>query len=172
MADPFIGEIQIYAFDYAPKGWAFCNGQLQPIQQNQALFALLGTTYGGDGRITFALPNLQGRAPIHAGSGPGLSNYAQGETGGVPSVTLQTNQIPAHSHTLAVTANTPGNQSTPLNNRLGVAPTGLGNVYGGSGGAGGSGALPAQGGQSHNNLQPYLTLSFCIALQGLFPSRT
>ncbi len=173
MADPFLGEIQIYAFNFAPRGWAFCNGQTLPVAQNQALFALLGTTYGGNGTTNFLIPNLQARAPVHFGQGPGLTNYQQGQTGGQSAVTVLASQMPVHTHPLGVVASVPGNTSNPVGNRLGVAPAGIGNTYSGAGNAGGSGAaIPsAGGGQAHNNLQPFVTLSFCIALTGLFPSR-
>jgi len=172
MADPFLGEIQIYAFNFPPKGWATCDGQILAIAQNQALFSLLGTLYGGDGRTTFALPDLRERGPIHPGAGPGLSPYTQGQAGGSSTVALIQNQMPAHSHTLGVVAKSPGNQPMPIGNHFGVAPAGLGNTYGGSGGSGGSGvAIPPQGGAPHNNLQPFLALSFCIALVGIFPPR-
>ena len=172
MSTPFIGEIQIYAFDFAPRTWATCNGQLLPINQNQALFSLLGTTYGGNGQTTFALPDLRGRVAIHMGQGPGLSSYVQGQTGGEERHTLSSSEIPQHTHSLGV-VDAAGDAANPVGNRFGVAPSGVGNAYGGSGGSGGSSvAVPSQGGnQPHNNLQPYLALNFCIALEGIFPSR-
>ena len=173
MADPFVAEIRIYPFNFAPRGWAFCDGQLLPISQNTALFSLLGTTYGGDGRSNFALPNLQGSAPMHPGQGPGLSLHDLGETGGSDTVTLLESEIPAHTHSLmAVNAgaslNAPGPdralarssggfayQQSP-SNPVSLSPQAIG-VVGGD--------------QPHNNLMPYLTLNFCIALQGVFPPR-
>jgi microcystin-dependent protein len=174
MAEAFIGEIQIYAFDqrFGPRGWAQCNGQVLPIAQNQALFSLLGTMYGGNGTTNFALPDMRSRIPIHPGQGSGLSAYTQGQKAGVENVTLATNQIPAHNHTLGVVVNTVADQSNPVGNRLGVVPVGIGDVYGGAGATTGAAALPSQGGGlGHTNQQPYLALNFCIALQGLFPSR-
>ncbi|MBK9940975.1 MAG: phage tail protein [Kouleothrix sp.] len=173
MADPFVAEIRIFPFNFAPKGWAFCDGQLMPISQNTALFSLLGTTYGGDGKSTFALPNLQGNAPMHPGQGPGLSLHDLGETGGSETVTLLQSEIPVHSHAL-MASNADSNSQAPDQNLL-------------AGGVGGiamyaaPGALvqlnpnvlaPAGGDQPHNNMQPYLTLNFCIALQGIYPPRT
>ncbi len=161
--------------NFAPKGWAFCNGQLLPISQNTALFSLLGTIYGGDGRSTFALPNLQGSAPLQAGQGPGLSLRDLGQRGGSTTVTLAQAEMPAHSHTaLANAVGTP--VATPGNNTW--APPGAGRglaIYdpaAGSGPAMNSAALaPAGGSQPHNNMPPYLTLNFIIALQGVFPPR-
>lgn len=169
MADPFVAEIRIFPFNFAPKGWAWCDGQLLPLSQNTALFSLLGTTYGGDGKSTFALPDLQGRAPMHPGQGPGLSLHDLGETGGSDTVTLLESEIPAHSHTLntsirpadslspaALAVGTGNNAYAPLGNSTLAAPQAL---------------APAGGGQPHNNMQPYLTFYFCIALQGVFPPR-
>ena len=171
MADPFVAEIRIFPFTFAPKGWAFCNGQLLPLSQNTALFSLLGTTYGGNGKSNFALPDLEGRAPMHPGQGPGLSLHDLGETGGSETVTLLESEIPAHVH--AVTAS----------GRTAISRTPPGQLY--ASGAGIQiyavpGALtqlnpsilaPAGGDAPHNNMQPYLTLNFCIALQGVFPPR-
>jgi microcystin-dependent protein len=172
--DPFVAEIRIFPFNFAPKGWAFCDGQLLPISQNTALFSLLGTTYGGDGKSTFALPDVQGDAPMHPGQGPGLSLHDLGETGGSQTVSLLDSEMPSHSHGL-VASNQPGEDPTPgpsealarsvganlyqtnsAQNLVQLAPTALGT-------AGGS--------QPHNNLMPYLTLNFCISLQGVFPPR-
>ena len=168
MAEPFLSEIRIMSFGFPPKGWALCNGQLLPINQNQGLFSLLGTTYGGDGRVNFALPNLQGKVPIHMGPG-----FTLGQTGGEQAHTLSIGEIPTHVHSLnatnaAATANTPTTalmpaQSTAANlyggpaNLTAMAPNALTNV-------GGS--------QAHLNMQPFLVLNFCIALQGIFPSQT
>lgn len=169
MADPFVAEIRIFPFNFAPQGWAWCDGQLIPLSQNTALFSLLGTTYGGDGRSNFALPDFQGRAPMHPGQGPGLSLHDLGETGGSETVTLLESEIPAHSHTMYATTN-PADEQQPATDRSGgtataqydsVANT---NMH--------SALAPAGGDQPHNNMQPYLTLYFCIALQGVFPPRT
>jgi microcystin-dependent protein len=173
MADPFVAEIRIFPFNFAPKGWAWCDGQLVPISQNTALFSLLGTTYGGDGQSTFALPDLQGRAPMHPGQGPGLSLHDLGETGGTETVTLLESEIPEHSHAL-MAQNTPlGSVATPAGKTLNR--TASGNLYDGTGlsiVAMAPEALALVGGDApHNNLQPYLTFYFNIALQGVFPPR-
>ena len=176
MADPFVAEIRIFPFNFAPKGWAFCNGQLLPLSQNTALFSLLGTTYGGDGKSTFALPNMQGNAPMHPGQGPGLSLHDLGETGGSETVTLLQSEIPSHTHamrahnadqadaqnpssntSLAQSANGFAYQSNTSQNLVGLSPSAL---------------APVGGDQPHNNMQPYLTLNFCIALQGVYPPRS
>jgi microcystin-dependent protein len=175
MADPFVAEIRIFPFNFAPKGWAFCNGQLLPLSQNTALFSLLGTTYGGDGKSTFALPDMQGNAPMHPGQGPGLSLHDLGETGGSEFVTLLVSEIPIHSHGLQGTAGN-ANQNSPAGLLLG-RPFGGGSPYKPPGGApivnlAIEAVAPAGGDQPHNNMMPYLTLNFCIALQGVFPPRT
>ena len=179
MADPFVAEIRIFPFNFAPKGWAFCNGQLLPISQNTALFSLLGTTYGGDGKSTFALPDMQGNAPMHPGQGPGLSLHDLGEIGGAPHVTLIESEIPSHNHTI-------GAQTVPLGGL--VVPTGAtlsrpasGNLYHNTAVAPNAPhstvtmdpATLAVAGASfpHNNMQPYLTMHFNIAMQGVFPPR-
>lgn len=174
MADPFVAEIRIFPFNFAPKGWAWCDGQLMPLSQNTALFSLLGTTYGGDGKSTFALPDLEGRAPMHPGQGPGLSLHDLGETGGSETVTLLESEIPAHSHALMATTQA-ANQATPIGNSL-AKTTGTFSPYLPPAGAPlanmSPNALPPAGGdQPHNNLMPYLTFYFCIALQGVFPPR-
>jgi microcystin-dependent protein len=167
MSEPFLSEIKIMSFVFAPKGWALCNGQLLPINQNQALFSLLGTTYGGDGRVNFALPDLRGRVPIHMGSG-----HTLGERGGEQAHTLSISELPTHVHTAndttaTATTNVPGNtvvlaQST--SSQLYTAAAGLVAMA--------SNALANVGGsQAHQNMQPFLVLSFCIALQGIFPSQ-
>jgi microcystin-dependent protein len=172
MSEPFVAEVRIFAGNFAPRGWAFCNGQLLPIAQNTALFSLIGTTYGGDGRTTTALPNLQDRVPMHPGRGPGLSNRRLGEKGGADTVTLTNGQIPSHTHTMRGVSNAP-NVSPPSGARLAAAP-----MYeaGDSGGLGpmASAAMSINtgGGQPHNNLQPYLGLYFIIALVGVYPSRS
>lgn len=169
--DQFVAEIRLFPFNFAPVGWAMCNGQLLPISQNTALFSLLGTTYGGDGKSTFALPNLQGSVPMHPGQGPGLSLHDLGEAGGSQSVSLLESEIPSHTHTLM--AATFNSQSTsPTNNSLG-----RGNpirVYGQTGtntNMSLNSVSIAGSGSPHNNMMPYLTMNFCIALQGIFPPR-
>src|SRR5215467_3897736 len=174
MANPFLAEIRIFPFNFPPKGWAFCDGQILPLSQNTALFSLLGTTYGGDGKSNFALPNMQGNAPMHPGQGPGLSLHDLGETGGSDTVTLLESEIPSHSHSLNGDPNVALVKLPGPN--VALARSKNGNVY--SDVAGNLVALndntvaPAGGDQPHNNLQPYLTLSFCIALQGVYPPRT
>ncbi|HJU61867.1 MAG TPA: tail fiber protein [Candidatus Binatia bacterium] len=176
MADPFVAEIRIFPFNFAPKGWAFCDGQILPISQNTALFSLLGTTYGGDGKSTFALPDLQGSVPIHPGQGPGLSLYDLGQTGGTESVTLIQSEIPFHTHIVGRAFSGNGDTGSPVNNTWSSVPSGRGflNTYHtGPPTAKMLATLiqPAGGGLPHTNMQPYLTLNFCIALQGVFPAR-
>jgi microcystin-dependent protein len=172
VADPFVAEIRIFPFNFAPRGWAFCDGQLLPLSQNTALFALLGTTYGGNGMSNFALPDLQGRAPMHPGQGPGLSLHDLGETGGSETVTLLESEIPSHAHTVTAATNpallavpsanvslarsrtVSAYQTTTNSNLTAMAPEAL---------------APAGGDTPHNNLMPYVTFNFCIALQGVFP---
>jgi microcystin-dependent protein len=173
MSDPFVAEIRIFPFNFAPRGWAWCDGQLLPLSQNTALFSLLGTTYGGNGKSNFALPNLQGRAPMHPGQGPGLSLHDLGEQGGSETVTLLESEIPAHSHTLRASSDVGDsfapNPSTSLAASTGAAayqPSATSSVQ-----LAPEALLPAGGDQPHNNLQPYLTFYFCIALQGVFPPR-
>jgi microcystin-dependent protein len=173
VADPFVAEIRIFPFTFPPKGWAFCNGQLMPISQNTALFALLGTTYGGDGKSTFALPDLEGSSAMHPGQGQGLSLRDLGEIGGAESVTLLQSEMPVHTHA----ASAVGVLSTTA---APSAQTAIARSVNGSAFAAAGGALQqlapdalAIAGASlpHNNLQPYLTLNYCIALQGVFPAR-
>jgi microcystin-dependent protein len=177
MADPFVAEIRIFPFNFPPRGWAWCDGQLLPLSQNTALFSLLGTTYGGNGKSNFALPDLQGRAPMHPGQGPGLSLHDLGETGGSETVTLLESEIPAHVHGLFSSAGAvdeegvkqpagalPGAQqgATLIYGSLASNPVTMADTT----------LAPAGGDQPHNNLQPFLTCYFCIALQGVFPPRT
>jgi microcystin-dependent protein len=175
MSDAFLAEIRIFAGNFAPSGWALCNGQLLPISQNTALFALLGTTYGGDGRVTFALPDLQQRVPMQQGQGPDLTLRELGETGGSPTVTLGSGEMPTHSHTAQV-GSTPGNSTSPTGAVWAQA------AYGRQGEPiystlqpnvtmNASAVGPAGGGLPHNNMPPYLCLTFIIALQGIFPQR-
>ena len=173
--DPFVAEIRIFPFNFAPKGWAFCDGQILPLSQNTALFSLLGTTYGGDGKSNFALPDMQGNAPMHPGQGPGLSLHDLGETGGSETVTLLESEIPNHTHTI-MAVNSNANRTNPIGNSIsrainatpyfpGTPTPPLVNMNDNA-------ITPAGGDQPHNNLQPYLTLNFCIALQGVYPPRT
>lgn len=171
MADPFVAEIRIFPFNFAPKGWAWCDGQLLPLSQNTALFSLLGTTYGGNGKSNFALPDLQGRAPMHPGQGPGLSLHDLGETGGSETVSLLESEIPSHSHTFN-TVNDLGSTLSPTNVYLAQAPAYNSAPTGGNVQLNAAAVAPAGGDQPHNNLMPYLTFYFCIALQGVFPPRT
>lgn len=172
MSEPFIAEIRIFAGNFAPRGWAFCNGQLLPISQNTALFSLIGTTYGGDGRTTTALPNLQGRAAMHPGRGPGLTSRRLGQTGGTENETLTDAQMPQHNHGL-MAVNDVG-EDRPAVGRGFSRSTGLLMYHsGGTEVAMANAALPVEGGsQPHNNLQPYLAINYIIALQGLYPSRS
>lgn len=173
MAEPFLSEIRIMSFVFAPKGWALCNGQLLPINQNQALFSLLGTTFGGDGRVNFGLPDFRGRTPIHVGSG-----HTLGERGGEQAHTLNITELPTHAHALmASTAN--AGTVVPTGAVLGRGSTALGNPMNyyapGNSNAVAMNTASVQslgGSQAHLNMQPFLTLSFCIALQGIFPSAT
>jgi microcystin-dependent protein len=174
MADPFVAEIRIFPFNFPPKGWAFCNGQLLPISQNTALFSLLGTTYGGDGKSTFALPNLQGSGAMHPGQGQGLSLRDLGEIGGSETVTLLQSEIPVHTHTFGVTFEN-GSQGSLAADVILAGSVG-GQLYQSNTSANIVQLAPqalalAGGGLPHNNMQPYLTLNFCIALQGVFPPR-
>jgi microcystin-dependent protein len=169
MAEPFLGELRIFSFDFAPRGWAFCNGQLLPINQNQALFALMGTTYGGDGRVNFSLPNNQGRIPIHVGSG-----HTNGERGGEQAHTVNNAEMPTHTHLVAAvqTGSVAGNTTNATGNLL--STTTPNNLYSASLVGAVSlnpGTVANVGGsQAHLNMQPFLALNFCVALQGIFPS--
>ena len=175
MSDPFLAEIRIFPFNFAPTGWAFCQGQIMPISQNTALFALLGTTYGGDGKSTFALPDLQGSAPMQPGQGQGLSLRDLGEMSGVESITLLVSEIPFHNHTIATHNLDAGGLQNPSPTVL-LAKSSQGNAYQTNTNTNLTqlafqALTPAGGGLPHNNMQPYLTLNFCIALQGIFPQR-
>lgn len=173
MADPFVAEIRIFPFNFAPKGWAWCDGQLLPLSQNTALFSLLGTTYGGNGKSNFALPDLQGRAPMHPGQGPGLSLHDLGETGGSETVSLLESEIPSHAHAL-MAQGVVADSNVPVDNSVArvtgatpyLPPAGAPLIS-----MAGQALAPAGGDQPHNNMMPYLTFYFCIALQGVFPPR-
>src|SRR5437867_4255246 len=172
MADPFVAEIRIFPFNFAPTGWAMCNGQLLPLSQNTALFSLLGTTYGGDGKSNFALPDIQGRAAMHPGQGPGLSLHDLGEEGGSETVTLLESEIPSQSHTMSASAD-PADLRIPSPARS-MATSSGGNIVGTAANLvslAPQALAPAGGDQPHNNMQPYLTLNFNIALQGVLPPR-
>lgn len=172
MSDPFLGEIRMFGFDFAPQGWALCDGQVLSINQNQALFSLLGSVYGGDGRTTFALPDLRSRVPIHQGQGAGLSSYVRGQAGGAEAVTLAAAQMPEHTHSVkasnrAATADKPdGRALARSGSQTYTAHPDTSTVMNATviGDAGGS--------EPHNNIQPYLTVNFCIATVGNFPART
>src|SRR5262245_14159515 len=166
MAEPFLSEIRIMSFVFAPKGWALCDGQLLPINQNQALFSLLGTTFGGDGRVNFGLPDLRGRTPIHVGGG-----YTLGERGGEQAHTLSIAELPTHSHVMSGTP-TAGTSAFPANNLLATTPSQLYRQADNLVAMNASSIANTGGSQAHLNMQPFLTLSFCIALQGIFPSPT
>jgi len=189
--EPFLSMIMLWPCNFAPVGWAFCAGQLLPIAQNSALFSLLGTTYGGNGTSTFALPDLRGRVPVGAGQGPGLSNYTLGEVSGTENVTLLINQMPAHAHTVSLTlsisaSNAQATNNTPGANNSLAAAYDLGNAnsiaayntsapntplnIGGNSLNGNTGI--AGGSQPHSNMQPFLSINYCIALQGIYPSRS
>lgn len=169
MSDPFLGEIRMVGFDFAPSGWAFCNGALQPISQNTVLFNLIGTTYGGDGQQTFALPNLSGRIPVHHGQGPGLSLYDMGQLGGSERVTLTEQQMPSHAHSVAA-ASAGTRMEAPSGN---VLASGEADVY--THDASTPATMSANtvgttgGNQPHENLQPFLAVNFIISLQGIYP---
>ena len=178
MADPFLGEIRIFAGNFAPKGWALCDGQLLSVSQSDALFSLLGTTYGGDGRTTFAVPDLRGRLPVHVGRGPGLTSWDMGQRTGSERVTLTTNQVPTHDHPFMATNQEATDTAMsgkvlakvptgPNNDMFYAPPTGTleNNLIAGS-------IQPTGGSQAHNNIMPYLCLNYIIALVGTYPSRS
>jgi microcystin-dependent protein len=172
MPEPFIGEIRMFAGNFAPAGWAFCNGQLVPISENDALFILIGTTYGGDGQETFALPNLQSRIPIHQGQGGGTTNHILGETGGTESVTLTVQQIPSHTHPASCSSGGGTPSSDPNNATWAKGDV---NMYSPGAGAGfiggGLASAPAGGSQPHDNMVPYLCINYIISLFGIFPQQ-
>jgi microcystin-dependent protein len=178
MSNPFVAEIRIFPFNFAPVGWAFCNGQILSLSQNTALFSLLGTTFGGDGRSNFALPNLQGNAPMHPGQGPGLSLHDLGETGGSTTVTLLSSEIPIHAHSInCIDGSRVGGQSGQPGNAILTKTGGIpASAY--TSGATQNQTMAANmvatvgSSQPHNNMMPYLTLNFCIAMQGVFPPRS
>ncbi len=174
--DPFLGEIIMFGGNFAPRGWAFCDGQLLPISQYSALFSILGTTYGGDGRTTFALPDLRGRIPMHPGNGPGLRGHRLGEKGGQEEVTLTTSQIPSHNHTVVVRGSEEDPDTTDVNGSVLSTTPEFSNYYAGtpesSINLGGVACGNTGGNLSHSNIQPYNCVNFIIALQGVFPSRS
>ncbi|MCA1635796.1 MAG: tail fiber protein [Acidobacteria bacterium] len=175
MSDQFVAEIRIFPFNFPPTGWAFCDGQLLPLSQNTALFSLLGTTYGGDGKSTFALPDMQGSAPMNSGQGNGLSEAFLGEQSGSETVTLLISEMPLHNHFLQ-NAITVANVNAPAAGQTSLGRSNGGNAYQSNANANlqlmNFQSLPVAGGSlPHNNMQPYLTLNFCIALQGIFPAR-
>jgi len=175
MSEPFIAEIRIFAGNFAPRSWAFCDGQLLPVAQNTALFSLIGTTYGGDGRTTTGLPNMQGNAPMHPGRGPGLTSRRLGQRLGSETVTVSEEQLPSHTHSMNADASTGGplgggaNASNPVGNYLGASVKYSNST---SNHVNMKAVSNTGGSQPHNNMQPYLTMNFIIALQGLYPSRS
>jgi len=173
MSDPFVAEVRIFAGNFAPRGWAFCEGQLIPISQNTALFSLLGTNYGGDGRVTFGLPNLQGRAPMHPGQGPGLTPRSLGDMGGSSSVTLTQAELPAHAHAMKYNKTVAGDSNSPAGKLFAKSVVPVASVFSSSPpDMAIASSTVAGGSQPHNNMQPYLGVSYIIALQGIYPPRT
>lgn len=171
MSEPFVGEIRMFAGNFAPRGWAFCDGQLLAVSQNDALFSLLGTIYGGDGRTTFGLPDVRGRVPIHAGQAPGLSERRLGAKGGAEHVTLTANQIPSHTHAFSASTAT-GAQTNLENNVLAESPQIQMYIEDSPSAALNSASISSVGGsQDHSNIMPYLCVNFIIALFGIYPSR-
>lgn len=168
--EPFLGQIKVFAFNFAPKGHALCNGQIMAINTNQALYSLLGTTYGGDGRTTFGLPNLQGRVPLHFGQGNGLSNYTLGQSGGQENHTLTMAEMPQHNH-LPVSSGNNADQAYPPNNLWANAGSAAGFIASGGSIMNPQSIANAGNNQPHNNMSPYLVINYSIALQGIFPSR-
>lgn len=172
MSDPFVAEVRIFAGNFAPRGWAFCEGQLIPISQNTALFSLLGTNYGGDGRVTFGLPNLRGRAPMHPGQGPGLGQRWLGEQGGNSSVSLIQNELPSHSHAMKYNKTVSGDSNSPAGKLFAKSVVPVASVFSSSSPSTAIGSSSAfGGGQPHNNMQPCLGVSYIIAMQGIYPPR-
>jgi len=169
--DPFIGQIQAFGFNFPPRGWAFCDGQLLPISQNTALFSLLGTTYGGDGRTTFALPDLRGRSIVHAGQGPGLSNISQGETAGVENITLTLNNMPAHNHSVSVAVNKEAGEESNPTSYLASHDGAFSEAPAANAFLSGVNQTIVGGNQPVNIRNPFLGIYMCIALQGIYPSR-
>lgn len=173
MSEPFLAEIRMFGFNFAPRGWAMCNGQIMSISQNTALFSLLGTYYGGDGKTNFALPNLQASAPIHQGQGPGLTLRSLGETGGVQTVTLIQNEMPSHNHPVGCDTGA-SSVAAPTNGMWATGGRGRPSAYSSNApntAMSAQGFGVAGGSQPHNNMPPYLTVIFCIALQGIYPQR-
>ncbi|MGB1242179.1 MAG: phage tail protein [Chitinophagales bacterium] len=171
MSEPYVGEIRMVGFNFAPRGWAFCDGQLLAVSQNDALFSLLGTIYGGDGRTTFGLPDLRGRIPIHQGTGPGLTNRRLGSKGGAETETLIVNQLPSHSHTVRANSNS-GTKDTPSGNFLAAFATNDNEYSTYTDGTMKPNIINTGGSQSHTNLMPTLCIHFCIATTGIYPSRS
>ena len=172
MSEPFLAEVRMVGFNFAPRGWAFCDGQILPINQNQSLYSLLGTTYGGDGRTSFALPDLRGRTPIHVGASDGGTHHSQGQKSGEETHTLAVNEMPIHTHSLqastnAATADDPTGQVLSKSRERSYANYSPAQAVD----MGASSVANVGGGQAHENMQPYLAVNFCMALQGLFPSR-
>lgn len=170
MINPFLGTVNLFAGNFAPRGWAIASGQILPIAQNTALFALLGTTYGGNGQTTFALPDLRGRAPIHFGQGPGLPNIDIGEVSGTETVSLIASEMPSHNHTMNVSS-AKGNTVNPNNNYLAATPAFIQYSSGPANTTTAAITNFSGNGQPHNNMQPYIVMNYCVALEGLFPSR-
>jgi microcystin-dependent protein len=172
MSEPFLGEIRVFALNFEPRGWAACDGRIMPINVNTALFSILGTTFGGDGRTTFGLPDLRGKIPLGAGTGPGLTARELGASGGTETVTLSANQLPSHNHAAKCNSGN-GNQYGPANHYW-AQDAGGAKEYGatGTGQMSAAAIAPAGGSQPHGNLQPYTVVNYCIALTGIFPSRS
>jgi microcystin-dependent protein len=173
MAQPYVGEIRMFGGNFAPAGWAFCSGQLLPISENETLFQLIGTTYGGDGQSTFALPDLRGRLPLHQGAAQSGSTFQIGQLSGTESVTLTTSQVPAHSHAMTAVNGQPGNQISPAGNLPAMSLNVVPYIVEATTGAFNPAAIgPAGGSQPHTNLQPFVCIHFIVSLFGIFPSPT